>query len=81
VLRKVKPGRVLAFNAFVVTVLLAVAMSSGGAWRCGRSSRSGLFNLDHVPTIFTLAIEGLGKRTGEGSGVLCMAIVGAQSCR
>jgi len=28
------------------------------------------------PTIFTLAIEGLGKRTGEGSGVLCMAIVG-----
>ena len=28
------------------------------------------------PTIFTLAIEGLGHRTGEGSGVLCMAIVG-----
>jgi FHS family L-fucose permease-like MFS transporter len=28
------------------------------------------------PTIFTLAIEGLGKRTGEGSGILCMAIVG-----
>jgi FHS family L-fucose permease-like MFS transporter len=28
------------------------------------------------PTIFTLAIDGLGRRTGEGSGVLCMAIVG-----
>jgi FHS family L-fucose permease-like MFS transporter len=28
------------------------------------------------PTIFTLASEGLGKRTAEGSGVICMAIVG-----
>jgi FHS family L-fucose permease-like MFS transporter len=28
------------------------------------------------PTIFTLAIAGLGRHTGEGSGVLCMAIVG-----
>ena len=36
----------------------------------------GLFNSIMFPTIFTLAIEGLGHRTGEGSGVLCMAIVG-----
>ena len=28
------------------------------------------------PTIFTLAINGLGKHTGQGSGILCMAIVG-----
>ena len=28
------------------------------------------------PTIFTLGIEGLGARTPEGSGLLCMAIVG-----
>jgi len=28
------------------------------------------------PTIFTLAIDGLGKHTGQGSGILCMAIVG-----
>ena len=36
----------------------------------------GLFNSIMFPTIFTLAIQGLGRRTGEGSGVLCMAIVG-----
>ena len=36
----------------------------------------GLFNSIMFPTIFTLAIDGLGARTGEGSGVLCMAIVG-----
>ena len=29
-----------------------------------------------VPTIFTLAVDGLGKHTGQGSGILCMAIVG-----
>jgi FHS family L-fucose permease-like MFS transporter len=36
----------------------------------------GLFNSIMFPTIFTLAIEGLGHKTGEGSGIVCMAIVG-----
>ena len=36
----------------------------------------GLFNSIMFPTIFTLAIDGLGKHTGQGSGILCMAIVG-----
>jgi MFS transporter, FHS family, L-fucose permease len=36
----------------------------------------GLFNSIMFPTIFTLAIDGLGKFTGQGSGILCMAIVG-----
>ena len=29
-----------------------------------------------VPTIFSLACEGLGSRAAEGSGILCVAIVG-----
>jgi FHS family L-fucose permease-like MFS transporter len=36
----------------------------------------GLFNSIMFPTIFTLASEGLGKRAAEGSGVICVAIVG-----
>jgi FHS family L-fucose permease-like MFS transporter len=28
------------------------------------------------PTIFTLAIDGLGRHTSQGSGILCTAIVG-----
>jgi FHS family L-fucose permease-like MFS transporter len=36
----------------------------------------GLFHSIMFPTIFTLAIDGLGERTGQGSGILCMAIVG-----
>jgi FHS family L-fucose permease-like MFS transporter len=36
----------------------------------------GLFNSIMFPTIFTLAIDGLGKHTGQASGILCVAIVG-----
>jgi FHS family L-fucose permease-like MFS transporter len=36
----------------------------------------GLFNSIMFPTIFSLANEGLGPRAAEGSGVICMAIVG-----
>jgi FHS family L-fucose permease-like MFS transporter len=28
------------------------------------------------PTIFSIALNGLGANTGQGSGILCMAIVG-----
>ena len=36
----------------------------------------GLFNSIMFPTIFTLAIAGLGKFTSQGSSLLVMAIVG-----
>ena len=36
----------------------------------------GLVNSIMFPTIFTLASEGLGERAAEGSGLICMAIVG-----
>jgi MFS transporter, FHS family, L-fucose permease len=35
-----------------------------------------LFNSVMFPSIFTLAIEGLGPLTGKGSGLLVAAIVG-----
>ena len=76
VLRYYKPGSVLAFNAFAAATLLAVAMVTAGPTAMWAIIAIGLFNSIMFPTIFTLAIEGLGRRTGEGSGVLCMAIVG-----
>jgi len=36
----------------------------------------GLFNSIMFPTIFSLALEGLGERTPQGAGLLCMGIVG-----
>lgn len=76
VLRKVKPGHVLAFNAACVILLLIVAMSSAGKVAMWAVLSIGLFNSIMFPTIFTLGIARLGRHTGEGSGVLCMAIVG-----
>jgi FHS family L-fucose permease-like MFS transporter len=75
-LKKVRPGYLLAFNAVVVVCLLAIAMLVAGKTAMWALLAIGLFNSIMFPTIFTLAIEGLGKHTGEGSGVLCMAIVG-----
>jgi FHS family L-fucose permease-like MFS transporter len=76
VLRYVRPGTVLAFNALAAVVLLTIAMLAAGTTAMWAVIAIGLFNSIMFPTIFTLAIDGLGKRTGEGSGVLCMAIVG-----
>ncbi len=36
----------------------------------------GLCNSIMFPTIFSMALHKLGKLTGQGSGILCMAIVG-----
>ena len=36
----------------------------------------GLFNSVMFPTIFTIAIDRLGRYTEQGSGILCAAIVG-----
>lgn len=72
----VRPGRVLTFNAAAAIALLAIAMSSGGELAMWSVLAIGLCNSIMFPTIFALALHGLGRRTGEGSGVLCMAIVG-----
>lgn len=76
VLARIRPGTVLAFNALVAAVLLALAMMTAGHTAMWALLAIGLFNSIMFPTIFTLGIAGLGRRTGEGSGLLCMAIVG-----
>ena len=76
VLRRVRAGRLLAFNAACVVILLLVGMLVEGPVAMYAVLAIGLFNSIMFPTIFTLGIANLGRHTGEGSGVLCMAIVG-----
>jgi FHS family L-fucose permease-like MFS transporter len=76
VMRWVKPAHVLAFNATCAIVLLLVAMTMAGKVAMWAVLGIGLFNSIMFPTIFTLGVARLGRHTGEGSGVLCMAIVG-----
>ena len=47
-----------------------------GRWRAISLLAIGLMNSIMFPTIFSLASEGLGARAAEGSGILCVAIVG-----
>jgi MFS transporter, FHS family, L-fucose permease len=76
VLRLVSPGNVLAFNATMVVVLILVSANSAGMISAWSLLAIGLFNSIMFPTIFTLASEGLGPRAADGSGLLCVAIVG-----
>ncbi|HEX7781771.1 MAG TPA: sugar MFS transporter [Sphingobium sp.] len=76
ILRLFSPGKVLASVAGVAIVLLALSAFTVGSLSGYALIAIGLFNSIMFPTIFTLASEGLGRRAADGSGVICMAIVG-----
>lgn len=76
VMRYVSAGKVLAFNALMACILVAMAMLLSGAIAMWAILLVGLFNSIMFPTIFSLALSRLGNLTSQGSGVLCLAIVG-----
>ena len=76
VMQKIPAGSVLAFNAFMASLLVLVAMNTQGAIAMWAILAVGLFNSIMFPTIFSLALRDLGPHTSQGSGVLCLAIVG-----
>jgi len=76
VLQKISTRLVLGFIAVVAAALVCLSMLSFGATAMWALLLVGLFNSIMFPSIFTLGIEGLGPLTGEGSGLLVMAIVG-----
>ena len=76
VMQKLPAGKVLAFNAISGVVLICIAMMSSGQLAMWAILLVGLCNSIMFPTIFSLAINGLGKHTSQGSGILCLAIVG-----
>ena len=76
VMQKVEAGKVLAFNALMAALLVAVAMTSTGSMAMWAILAVGLFNSIMFPTIFSLALRDLGPHTSQGSGILCLAIVG-----
>jgi FHS family L-fucose permease-like MFS transporter len=75
-LRRVKAGHLLALCALCATTLVTTSMILGGNTAMWTILAVGLFNSIMFPTIFSLAVAELGPLTGNGSGVLNMAIVG-----
>ena len=76
VMQKIAAGKVLCFNATLAVILILVAVFSSGTLAMVAILLVGLCNSIMFPTIFSLAIQGLGKHTSQASGILCLAIVG-----
>ena len=76
VLRLMSPGIVLAAAACAAAALAAISGLSSGAFAAYMLLAVGLMNSIMFPTIFSLGVEGLGERAPQGSGLLCMGIVG-----
>jgi len=74
--RKFSPGKVLAAVAAAVIALLITSANSSGIVSGWSLLAIGLFNSIMFLTIFSLACEGLGSRAAQGSGIICVAIVG-----
>ena len=74
--RFIKPSLILAFNGVMAMVLLILTMNTEGNVAMYSVLAVGFFNSIMFPTIFTLAIRGLGPLTSKGSGLLCQGIVG-----
>ena len=70
------PGKMLAAFASGSIALILVSMNTVGAVSGWSLLAIGLCNSIMFPTIFSLACEGLGRRAAEGSGLICVAIVG-----
>ena len=76
VMQKIAAGKALCFNATMAVLLVLVTVLSSGTVAMVAILLVGLCNSIMFPTIFSLAIQGLGKHTSQASGILCLAIVG-----
>jgi len=75
-MQKINAGKALCFCAVMSMLLILVAVFSLGDVAMMAILLVGLFNSIMFPTIFSLALNGLKEHTSQGSGILCLAIVG-----
>ncbi|MDQ2835757.1 MAG: sugar MFS transporter [Acidobacteriota bacterium] len=74
-LRKIRAQRALAFVASAALVLVATAILGHGHAAMAIVA-CGLFNSVMWPCIFPLSVDGLGRYTSQGSGILVTMVVG-----
>jgi len=75
-LQKMSTRRLLGVCAICAGVLVTISMITSGHAAMWTIIAVGFFNSIMFPSIFTLGIAELGPLTGDGSGVMIMAIVG-----
>lgn len=75
-LQKVSTRKLLGICAVCAAGLVAISMLSTGHFAMWSIILVGFFNSIMFPSIFTLGVAELGPLTGDGSGIMIMAIVG-----
>ena len=75
-LRRIKTGHLLAIFAVCTSLLVTLSMLTQGHFAMWSILAVGFFNSIMFPSIFSLGVAELGPLTGNGSGILNMAIVG-----
>ncbi|SDZ96183.1 sugar MFS transporter [Microbulbifer marinus] len=76
VMQYLPAGKVLAACSLGACALLALTIMGSGSVAMWAVLSVGLCNSVMFPTIFSLALARLGGLTSQGSGILCLAIVG-----
>lgn len=71
-----KPAKTLSYFALMVVLLLLAAIFTKGETAIWAMVATGFFNSIMFPTIFALAVKGLGSYTSQGASLLVMACVG-----
>jgi FHS family L-fucose permease-like MFS transporter len=75
-LQKMNTGRLLGICAVCAAALVTMSMIGTGHFAMYSIILVGFFNSIMFPSIFTLGVAELGPLTGDGSGIMIMAIVG-----
>jgi len=74
--KRVKPASNLAFNAAAALVLAGLVAVAKGPVAIVAVILLGFFVSIFFPTLYSLAIEGLGEQTAKASGLLTMGFLG-----
>jgi FHS family L-fucose permease-like MFS transporter len=75
-LRRVRAQRALAFVSLIAFLLVGITITMHGHVAMWAIVACGLFNSVMWPCIFPLSVDGLGKYTSQGSGILITMVVG-----
>jgi len=75
-LKKIRAQRALAFVSLIASFLVIITVATHGHIAMWAIVSCGLFNSVMWPCIFPLSVQGLGRFTSQGSGILIMMVVG-----
>jgi MFS transporter, FHS family, L-fucose permease len=75
-LKKIRAQRALAFVSLIASFLVIITIATHGHIAMWAIVSCGLFNSVMWPCIFPLSVQGLGRFTSQGSGILIMMVVG-----